>query len=101
MIPSAGGMVHTRRARGAPQVPHWRCLPSCSGRRVRRGSPGPVRGAPNSALKSGPIERGEPSGVRAVPPSASVFSQPRGAMEKTRISHKVSLVAMVRGGVAE
>ncbi|KAL8613562.1 hypothetical protein ACOMHN_021981 [Nucella lapillus] len=87
MIPSTGGNLHTRRARGAPQVPHWRCLPSCSGRRVRRGSPGPVRGAPDSCLKSGPIERGAQWGKGDPPIGISFSTAPRGDGE-TRFSRK-------------
>ncbi|KAL8608074.1 hypothetical protein ACOMHN_023890 [Nucella lapillus] len=99
MIPSTGGNLHTRRARGAPQVPHWRCLPSCSGRRVRRGSPGPVRGAPDSCLKSGPIERGAQWGKGDPPIGISFSTAPRGDGE-TRFSRKATPVAMVRGGGA-
>ncbi|KAL8594549.1 hypothetical protein ACOMHN_028903 [Nucella lapillus] len=56
-----------------------------------KGSPGPVRGAPDSTLKNGPIERGALFSI-------SFSMAPKG---ETGISRRASVVAVVRGEGSE
>ncbi|KAL8583452.1 hypothetical protein ACOMHN_044810 [Nucella lapillus] len=63
-----------------------------------KGSPGPVRGAPDSTLKNGPIERGALWGKGNPPISIGFSMAPKG---ETGISRNASLVAVVRGEGSE
>ncbi|KAL8621867.1 hypothetical protein ACOMHN_046071 [Nucella lapillus] len=59
---------------GLPEYPiSGVSLLSCTGRRAHKGSPGPVRGAPVSTLRSGPIEWGAQWG-KGSPPIGIGFS---------------------------